>query len=159
MRIPRVSWATVMVVGSLMAACGGAPSSAGPSTAPSEIPSDELPAPPVAWEEMDGQARAQWMYAEVAPRMAERFEGFDEARFSDVSCETCHGPDAEARDFAMPSPTLPPLPPQGSPEAQALHEAQPEIIAFMSGEVVPTMRALLGKGDDFSCGSCHPHAE
>ena len=154
-----------LLAAAFAAACGGS-SAASPeralpperAPAPEPVDAASLPSPPTPWDQMDSEAQAQWMYAEVVPRMSERFEDFDEDRYGGMDCATCHGPDPESRGFAMPSPALPPLPERGTPEAEALHAEHPEVIAFMAEEVVPTMRALLGKGEDFSCHSCHPHA-
>lgn len=117
---------------------------------------------PKPWGEMNDEEKASFMYAEVVPAMQPRFAAWDARHDEGFGCATCHGEDAEASGFAMPSPSLPPLPPKESAAAEALHREHPEAIAFMKNEVVPTMATLLGMppydeatGEGFGCHACH----
>lgn len=156
----RGTWA-VLFWASWLASCGGAPA----PSADRACDQDEVPCPPRPWAEMSHDDRAGWMYAEVMPRMGERFEHFDDARYDDFSCGACHGPNADERGFAMPSPSLPALYATGTPEQHQMVREYPEMVRFMFNDVVPTVQALLGApdydeatGEGFSCYACHPHA-
>lgn len=109
--------------------------------------------------------RRAHMARHVVPVMSELFASYDSARFSDLSCETCHGPDAAARDFALPNPAILALYPTGSIGQYQMVERYPEGVRFMFIEVVPAMRTMVGAAEfdaatqtGFSCYACHPHA-
>lgn len=96
----------------------------------------------------------------VMPHMSELFRSFDQQRYVEVDCATCHGAGARQGDFRMPSADLPRLDPS---ERFAAHQAEtPEMTRFMMEQVVPQMAELLGehaydprKGDGFGCFDCH----
>lgn len=113
------------------------------------------------WDDMDRGERAAFMAQIVLPRMREVFQAFDPERFADFDCTTCHGKDAKARGFAMPSPDLPVLDPRGIYRKHRKDPAQHAIADFMWKEVQPEMGRLLGvtygpKGR-IDCATCHPH--
>jgi mono/diheme cytochrome c family protein len=94
------------------------------------------------------------------------FGEFDGKKFAKVECATCHGKDAKANKFKMPSSDITPLPP--TPEAfkaaLATKADWPKWAKFMGEKVQPQMAALLGKPSfdfhkpdpaAFSCQGCH----
>lgn len=145
----------------LLAACGG--------SAPPPEPAPEAhltPTPPERpWEELSMDERRAHMARHVLPVMGELFADYDADRFGDLSCDTCHGEDAAARDFAMPNPSLLALYPTGSMGQYQMVERYPMGVQFMYSQVVPAMRTMLGAAEydattheGFSCYACHPHA-
>lgn len=103
------------------------------------------------------------MVAYVLPIAAEQFRTHDAERYAAMECSTCHGDDAEAVHYEMPSRYLPRLPAYGTPEWTAMTERP--AYTFMSETVTPTVRTQLGAaaydpatGTGFGCYSCHPHS-
>lgn len=143
-----------------LAACGGA--SPPPATPEARV----TPTPPERpWAELSMDERRAHMARHVVPVMSDLFGRYDEARFSDLSCDTCHGENAAERDFRMPNPDLLALYPTGSVGQYQMVEQYPLGVRFMFSEVVPAMRTMLGAaeydaatGEGFSCYACHPHA-
>lgn len=136
------------------------------SNAPQPEPAEGTPSPPKPWAEMTHTERRRWMGLEVLPRMTDLFIGYDGERYADASCETCHGADADARNYEMPNPTLYRLYPTGSPEQMATVRDHQQMVRFMYNHVVPTMQRMTGgspfdpaSGTGFSCYSCHPRGE
>jgi hypothetical protein len=130
-----------------------------------EVASGDLHEPPRPWASMAHDARQVWMMDEVLPRMSALFTEHDPARYADFGCGSCHGPDARAHQFAMPSPALPALYATGTAEQRQMVTDYPDGVRFMFNRVVPTMQTLLGAPDydaatsqGFSCYACHPHA-
>lgn len=102
----------------------------------------------------------------VLPRMTRLFQTYDPKRFARVTCETCHGPGAEAGGYRMPNANNRALYPTGHPKQVELVQQQPEILRFMFNRIVPEMQALLGAepwdaatGTGFSCFACHPRGQ
>jgi hypothetical protein len=122
--------------------------------------------PPRPWKDMTVPQRAKYMKEVVTPKMKATFQAHDDGLFAKFGCETCHGKDAKANKFKMPSADIHSLP--GTPEAfqAALKEkpSWPKWTKFMSEQVEPQMAALLGlpefnpqkpEAGGFSCGNCH----
>ena len=113
-----------------------------------------------SWAELDREARLTFMTEEVEPTMRDIFVAFDATRFAAFGCPSCHGPEPEANDYAMPA-FLGPLPLEGTLEAAEMRD--PEMTAFMLDDVFPTMAALLDEEkfaegdapDGFRCVLCH----
>ena len=108
------------------------------------------------WPDKSFNERLAYMEEVVLPTMKAKLEAFDDDRFEDVECETCHGPDPLARDYAMPSGTLPSLPAEKEDD---------ELEQFMRDEVTSTMVELLDAapydrttGEGFGCTKCHGEA-
>jgi hypothetical protein len=112
------------------------------------------------WAELDREERIAFMTEEVEPTMREIFVDHDAMRFAAFGCPSCHGPDPEGSDYAMPA-FLGPLPLEGTLEAAQMRD--PVMTAFMLDEVFPTMAALLDEEkfheteapDGFRCVRCH----
>lgn len=126
----------------------------------------EIPRAPKPWEEMSQDEKGRFMAEAVVPYMRDLFREYDPEAYASFGCASCHGPDMSARGFEMPSTSLLPLHPSGSPEQQAMVEAHPRMVRFMFNHAVPAMRTMLGRaeydatsGEGFSCYTCHPHAE
>lgn len=125
--------------------------------------------PPTPWASMTAEEREWYMVGVFLPIEGESFARYaqsqgDSSRFSQFECENCHGDDARANHFAMPSRSLPPLHAPGSPEWQRM--AAGPAYTFMHDVVVPESATMLGMQpqsaehpDGFGCFSCHPHAQ
>ena len=113
---------------------------------------------------MTPEQREWYMVGVVLPIEGESFAHYDASRFTQFECENCHGDDARANHFAMPSRSLPPLHTPGSPQWQTM--AATPAYTFMHDTVVPECATMLGvqpysaeHTDGFGCFSCHPHAQ
>ena len=137
--------------------------------APAPAPSAEAVAAgkKIDWATMDEKAKKKYMKTTVLPTMKKLFVAFDKKHYSAMNCATCHGKDAEAKKFKMPSAALPKLPgPTDRAGFMALAEKNPDVVTFMGTQVKPTMAALLGKTewspttpDGFGCYGCHTKDE
>lgn len=119
--------------------------------------------PPQPWEVMSFEAKKAYMAERVLPRMKKVFSDYDPVFFANVDCTTCHGIEAEERQFKMPNPDILMLYPTGHPKQVELVQKQPEMLRFMFGTVVPEVQGMLGLPDydpatkqGFSCFYCHP---
>jgi len=116
---------------------------------------------PSGWAAMDFGERKRHMKNVVLPRMKELFVAFDAARYSKMTCATCHGEGAADNSYRMPNPALPKLP--TSPEGfKRLTTEKPAISQFMLTKVKPAMAKLLGLPEmtpenrtGFGCMACH----
>src|SRR5204863_3505383 len=68
------------------------------------------------WAELDRPERLAFMTDEVEPMMRAIFQERDPQRFAAFGCPSCHGPDPEGSDYAMPA-FLGALPLEGTIEA------------------------------------------
>jgi hypothetical protein len=118
----------------------------------------DLGAPNIPWAKKNRDERMAYMGAHVYPAMKKLFQEFDPALYSDFSCQTCHGTDMEARDYAMPG-DLYELP-GDDPIADAM-DYDEDIANFMKGKVAPTMSHLLSQNVSVAtaCFTCHPKSE
>lgn len=108
------------------------------------------------WSEMSHEEKEWDMVGRFQPIFAELFRTHDADEFPEVGCETCHGDDMRDREFAMPNPSLPPVPPASSPAYEIMRDAHPEDMQFMEEHVTPAMQTMLGMGATFTCNGCHP---
>jgi hypothetical protein len=121
------------------------------------------PAPPEPgkWDTWSHDQKLAYMKGAVMPKMGPMFHDFDAKTFSDPRCGLCHGAGAKDGSFKMPNPALPKLP--ATPEGfKKLHDEHPQVVEFMSKQVVPTMANLLGEQPydpktqkGFGCFECH----
>lgn len=123
----------------------------------------EVSGPPRPWGEMSTADKRRYMAEVVEPAMRPLFQQYDDRRFADFGCETCHGTDMVARQFEMPSPHILALYPSGTAEQRQTVDRHPRMVRFMYNRVVPRMQRLLGMqtfdpatGEGFSCFHCHP---
>lgn len=129
------------------------PTAAGPGTIP--------PRANIDWAKMSRAERKDYMKTVVLPRAQEMFTSFDPKQFKHVTCGTCHGDDYAHGTYKMPNADLPMLP-SSARGFKELRDRSPEIVAFMSTRVKPTMAALLGlpeyspaNPEGFACFNCH----
>jgi len=156
--------------------CGGA-STTTSAREPDPRPANEAPQPPRAtaphasarellgvtgpdqpWAEMSAQDRELYMIGKILPILAEMFAEAGPEAGQQLTCESCHGPRPQTRDFVMPSPALPPVPPPGTQAYAALRQTKTRSVRFMEEQVTPTMATLLGRTSGqggFGCRSCH----
>lgn len=131
--------------------------------------STTTPAPaPTVWKDMNLEQRTEFMKREVMPKAKAVFVAFDEAKFKDMDCATCHGDGAADGSFEMPNPKIKALP--ATEEAFMAWVSKDEEAArytkMMSEELVPLMANLLGEkpfdpathSGEFSCQACHTMA-
>ena len=113
------------------------------------------------WSKMKKAERKEYMKHVVLPKMKELMQAFDERRFAEVKCATCHGAGDKNGTYKMPNPKLPKLPstPDGWKE---LKDKFGDIYAFMQTKMKPTMAELLGEKPSgpgnpkgFGCSDCH----
>ena len=116
----------------------------------------------VAWADMDGEQRAQFMQETVMPEMTAMFQELDGERYAELTCATCHGDNAQEVSFAMPN-GVAPLDPTQIP---AMFESDDPMAVLMTQRVWPRMAEMLGEpqfnpetGEGFSCLNCHATAE
>lgn len=116
--------------------------------------------PPKPWAEMTRDEREMHMVANVLPIAAESFGGYDASRYAQFQCTSCHGDDAEAVHYALPTRFLPRLPAPGS-EAWNTMAASPAF-RFMAEHVVPDTARMIGQEpynpathQGFGCFGCH----
>ena len=113
--------------------------------------------PSTPWAQMNRTDREMYMVGKVLPIMNQLFEEQFPTRYAEghrFTCETCHGSDPAAHDWAMPSGSLMPLPAQNTPAAEALAASMPESLRFMRETVTPTMGTLIG-AENYRCSGCH----
>ena len=92
----------------------------------------------------------------VLPNMARAFQEFQGTALPELSCFTCHGPDAEKVKYAMPH-GLPLLDPAHMPRRDSADPKQAKLVAFMEDEVVPRFTHMT-EDPTVSCFTCHPKA-
>ncbi|EYF00463.1 hypothetical protein [Chondromyces apiculatus] len=117
---------------------------------------------PTAYEDMTFEQRSAFMAEVVLPEMTELFVAFD-PKFSTMSCNTCHGDGAIDGTYALPSPQVPPLPPEEEFEEYMQDPENAKWGMFMLEEVWPEMARLLQvpmydpatHTEGFSCANCH----
>jgi hypothetical protein len=117
-------------------------------------------APGVKWADKTFEQRKEFMGIEFYPKMKASFQGHDAAQYKKFTCETCHGADGKAKNYAMPSDSIYPLP-KADPIKAAM-DYDEKVTKFMMDQVVPEGAKMLEKepGDPakggFGCFSCHP---
>ena len=127
------------------------------SDASADAPDDTSSA---AWADLSMDDKKKRMMDVVVPTMTGHFQGVNAERYAEFNCVTCHGPGAKEGEFAMPSPSLPKLPPNG--DFAKLFEAKPDVSKFMAEVVTPEMAKMLDvapydpkTNEGFGCYGCH----
>ena len=119
--------------------------------------------PDKPWERMSYDEKEWYMVGKVHPVMREVFQTLDHDKYAGekFECAPCHGENAAARKYKMPSDHLSPVPAYGSEDWKAMENAR--IVKFMVQRVTPSMGKLVGAkefdratGEGFSCWGCHP---
>ena len=110
--------------------------------------------PEAPWAEMNAFEREMYMVGKVMPIMHELFARHDAERYEKMDCEHCHGESMREVSFAMPTPELYRIPPEGSPAWAAMERDFGPMVEFMRETVTPTMGTLLGV-QGYTCGHCH----
>jgi hypothetical protein len=112
-----------------------------------------------SWNDIGSDERLALMKDAVLPQMKKSFQAFNAKDFAAFSCETCHGPGANAGNYRMPNASLPKLTRGDFAKAVAKH---PDTFKFMEHTVVPQMAEILGlpmweptNQSGFGCGGCH----
>lgn len=159
----------IILTGSLLAFFAFSCATQSGATAESEPQMEEDTSPlitpaEVPWKDMTAQQRGRYMAKVVTPKMKEIFQAYDAKHFEKVNCATCHGKDAKARKFKMPSPDLPKLSASEKEFMETTMKEKPEMVKFMGEQVTPKVAELLGlkpfdpRNPDpnaFSCHGCH----
>lgn len=129
-----------------------------PPKTDSSAGSEEATIEPLVWKEMNDEQRGAFMEQTVMPKMKALFQEFDPQEFSNFTCKTCHGPNAQEVGFHMPN-GLAPLNPEHIP---AMFQSEKPMAVFMTQKVWPQMTDLLGElpynpetHEGFSCLHCH----
>jgi hypothetical protein len=144
----------------LLAACASSPGP-GPAAATGAQTAGTAAPPGTAWKDMNHEQRLAYMKSTVFPKMKDLFSAYDNSRYGDMTCKTCHGQGAVDATFMMPNPALPKLP--ATMEGfQKLAAEKPKAAEFMGKQVVPTMANFLGEQpfdmqtkQGFGCMRCH----
>jgi len=165
---------TAAVFGVAFALGAGSADAGSADTGASHVAAGSAPAPaaitPVGtvppranidWAKMSRAERKDYMKSVVLPKAQEMFTSFDPKQFKHVTCGTCHGDDYAHGTYKMPNADLPMLP-SSAHGFKELRDRSPEIVAFMSTRVKPTIAALLGLPEyspanpqGFACFNCH----
>ena len=127
------------------------------------VPVPKVSGPSKPWASMTRDEREAHMLEAVYPTMESLALSYDDKRFKEFACETCHGQDAADVQYRMPNPQLYKVYPTGSAEQKEMVEKHQDILVFMFNTVVPAMTQLLGQPEydettqkGLSCFSCHP---
>lgn len=120
------------------------------SCGPAATPHDSRPkraATPEAWSPLTWEERHDVMTFVVLPNMGRLFQEFRGTEYPDLTCDSCHGKDAERIEYRMPNdlPAIDPTHPA---------EGDPRMVKFMTEEVTPEMSELIES--PITCSSCHP---
>ncbi len=117
-------------------------------------------APSVKWADKTWDQKKEWMGIEVYPKSKAWFQEYDANHYKAFTCETCHGEDAKANKYEMPTDSIYPLPKEGTIEAAMAYDEK--VTKFMIEKVVPETAKLLdmepndGSNNGFGCFGCHP---
>ena len=99
---------------------------------------------------MDRAKRMEHMGLVVFPAMKDAFQSHDADAYAEFKCQTCHGDDMEADDYAMPT-AITPLPVVGTIEAA--NDMDEKMTALMVEVVQPKMTEMLN--EEVTCFACH----
>lgn len=107
------------------------------------------PAPLISYESMNKEQRLQAMKSVITPKLNQVFSDYDDNKYAEFGCKTCHGEKTEDTKVFLPVLKL-------SGDGRKKLEAQkPALMKFMAGKVVPAMAAALGQKQGYSCAGCH----
>jgi hypothetical protein len=133
MAVHRLSW---LILAAVLPACGAS------AHAPRAKVHDDFAG-------LDWEQRHDVMTFVVLPNMGRLFQSYRRTAAPDLTCESCHGEDAEAIGYRMPNGRLAAL------DAALLPKAGDSPMAkFMIERVTPEMSELIAA--PVTCFSCHP---
>ena len=140
----------ILIAALLLCSCKDGGTEELDSTQSTDTGTEELP----PWAEMDDEQKSVYMSTVVTPQMAALFQDFNDERFADFDCESCHGSSVAYSDYGMPGDidpiSQPPPQPGASPISRFMHET-----------VTAEMAALLDQEqsspgvEGFGCYGCH----
>jgi hypothetical protein len=114
----------------------------------------------LTWPEMNVEQKKMHMAQVVLPRAGEVFRTWRPDRFERIDCTLCHGPQAIARSYRMPSDHLPRL--SGEVLLGPEFKKYPDTTRLKLNRLVPVMSEALGLKSfsiitrrGFGCYSCH----
>lgn len=113
---------------------------------------------PAPWEQLNPGERDEFMERLFSPVMGEHFRDFDPETYAVFVCATCHGPDAEASDYAMPA-DLAPIGLGDVPVDEIEDPERREVALWMDEVILPEMGRLFEQEltlEGSSCLDCHP---
>jgi hypothetical protein len=101
--------------------------------------------------------KVRFMKSKVLPAMKAAFQKFDPVKYEHFGCKTCHGKNAVARKYKMPTPDLPQL------DFHLIEQGKqkPDTVNFMSKVVKPQMAAMFNRPPGWAfqpghgCIECH----
>jgi cytochrome c553 len=148
----RATAATLLLSSALFACASPRAPSRAPATPPA---ANASPATEDTWSTLSWEDRHVQMTFLVLPVMARHWQAFEKTKYPELTCTRCHGKDAEARDYKMPSPDLAPL----DARMQSAHAGDAKVervAAFMRDEVMPSVIELLDADPaKVTCFTCH----
>ena len=112
------------------------------ATGDPNVPGINMGAPEVRWADKNHEQRFGFMAARVQPVMKELFVENDSS-YSDFDCGTCHGPNPDLVDFAMPADIYP------LPREKTIAESMDydeDVTRFMMKKIVPAAKDLFNQG-------------
>jgi len=125
---------------------------------PAPEPEPEPWVQPAPWEELSFDERELFMTWIFQPRMKAIFQERDAVAYDSFDCETCHGEEPAANDYAMPAAieplTFDDLPVDGIDDPERL-----ALALWMEDVVLPEMAAMFEQPmtlEGASCLDCHP---
>ncbi len=114
----------------------------------------------MTWEEMDLAQRQAHMRAQIVPRAQAIFSNWQPERFARIDCSLCHGSNAAAGIYNMPTAYLPRL--SGELLLGPEFKQFPDTTRLKLDRLVPEMSQALGlkpfsliTRTGFGCYSCH----
>jgi hypothetical protein len=112
----------------------------------------------IAWADMNRDQRMEYMGLTVLPGMKALFEQYDPKGFAEFKCQTCHGDDMQAVDYAMPNGLFALSKPDPIPDSM---DYDADMTKFMLEKVKPEMAKMLGQesNPEFGCFNCHDAEE
>ena len=144
--------------GSGSAAMAGSGSAAMAGSGSGAEEADEAKNPGFDFDKLTRDDKIKFMKEKVVPTMKPVFQKFDAKRYKDFGCKTCHGKNAKARKYKMPTPELPKL---DFAKLKA-GKQKPKVAEWMNKVVKPDMAKLLNMPEmtetnpkGFGCLDCH----
>jgi len=113
---------------------------------------------PGPYADMDFDQRVEYMEEVVLPEMAQAFWDYDPVEYEDFSCESCHGENAEADEYEMPSGIAPlrfPTPADATEWERDTREWMDDFVKPRMAELTDQEEWAQNNPDGMRCTSCH----